>query len=238
MSQFPGGPGSPSRVLGPLLWHFDLTGVLWTTTGRTVRVVNDADPIGRADPYRPGKAGFGQATAGKRPLYKTAVVNGLAVARFDGVDDWLDGDLTPLTSKRAIWAVAKQTATAAILRLFSNCSTSAGYLAVYTTNPSSGGVSAQSAFYTADDATSYDGAWKAFSAESDGFDVRLYVNGVLKATAVLAAGGAMAGEALGSNVAGTQPYKGDIADAFAIGRIPTADERAAIQAYLADRFAL
>lgn len=37
-----------------------------------------------------------QATAGNQPLYKTSILNGKPVLRFDGIDDWLTMTLSPV----------------------------------------------------------------------------------------------------------------------------------------------
>lgn len=52
-----------------------------------------------------------QATAAKRPIYKTGIVNGKPVVRFDGADDVLAaGDVIEGTSGLSIFAVVKVTA--------------------------------------------------------------------------------------------------------------------------------
>lgn len=61
---------------------------LWQDSARTTPVTTDGDPVGAMD----DKSGNGnhalQATAAKRPVYKTA--GGLHWLEFDGVDDCLD----------------------------------------------------------------------------------------------------------------------------------------------------
>lgn len=67
-------------------WDFTDPAQLYTDAGTTL-VSADGQAIYRVN----DKSGTGhyleQATVGARPLYKTAIVNGLSVARFDGIND-------------------------------------------------------------------------------------------------------------------------------------------------------
>lgn len=87
-------PPTPLQIFGSALkgWYaaWDPT-TLFTDTARTTPVSADGNAVaGWAD-----KSGNGnhlqQATAGSRPLYKTAVKNGRSVLRFDGTDDFING---------------------------------------------------------------------------------------------------------------------------------------------------
>lgn len=94
-----GGAFSPLS-LSPHLWlRFQDLDTLFTTSGGSTNVAADDDPIGRVEDKSGNGNHWTQATAGSRPLYKPNVVNESAVARFDGVDDFLDGpDLSALTA--------------------------------------------------------------------------------------------------------------------------------------------
>lgn len=63
--------------LGPAAW--------WKQD--TLSALSDGDPVGTWVDSSGNGRDLTQATAGKKPTYKTAIVNGLAVVRFDGVDD-------------------------------------------------------------------------------------------------------------------------------------------------------
>lgn len=69
-------------------WDFSDRSTLYTDLGVTL-VVNDADAIEQIN----DKSGQGnhvtQTTAGSRPLYKTAILNGCSVGRFDNTDDFM-----------------------------------------------------------------------------------------------------------------------------------------------------
>jgi hypothetical protein len=70
--------------------------------------LNDGNAIGTATDYSGNGRNFTQATAGNKPTFKTAIVNGLPVMRFDGVDDYLQttGWPTNLVSAE-LWIVLK-----------------------------------------------------------------------------------------------------------------------------------
>jgi hypothetical protein len=59
-----------------------------------------------------GKQGYGtavtQATSANRPTSQSAVQNGLAIGRFDGIDDYLQGTFTVNTSEFSLLFVAKK----------------------------------------------------------------------------------------------------------------------------------
>lgn len=83
-------PFLPTDVSGLIGWYdfSDIT-TLWKDTARTSAVTTDGDAIaGVTD-----KSGVGnhlsQATAGKCPLYKAAILNSKSIGRWDAVDDTL-----------------------------------------------------------------------------------------------------------------------------------------------------
>lgn len=83
-------PFTPASVSGLSLWlDFGDAATLYQNSTRTTPAAADGDPIGGvAD--KSGLANHaGQPTASKRLTYKTGILNGRSVARFDGVDDFV-----------------------------------------------------------------------------------------------------------------------------------------------------
>jgi hypothetical protein len=79
----------PTVVAGLYQWiDFSTANSTYTDAG-TTKVVNDGDAIYQSNDKTATAAHFIQATSGNRPLWKKAIQNSLAVARFDGTDDWL-----------------------------------------------------------------------------------------------------------------------------------------------------
>lgn len=90
-------PIQPNSVSGLLLWLKPESLYL-----------NDGDPISTW-PDSSGNYNTASATGSERPTYKTSIVNGKAVARFDGLDDYLTLT-TGLTTVRTAILVIKWTA--------------------------------------------------------------------------------------------------------------------------------
>jgi hypothetical protein len=68
--------------------------------------LSDGDPVGTWTDSSGTSNDATQATAGFKPLYKTGIINGKPVVRFDGVDDYLAFPVGPTTSSTA-FVVAK-----------------------------------------------------------------------------------------------------------------------------------
>lgn len=78
---------SPTDIAGLVgWWDFSDISTLYQDSGKTTAVSADGDPIGAAV----DKSGTGnditQGTTAAKPTYKTAIQNGLSVARYDGGD--------------------------------------------------------------------------------------------------------------------------------------------------------
>lgn len=86
----------PTNVTGCIAWwDFSVAASnLWQDTARTTAITADGQSIaGVTD--KSGTAHHASSTvSGERPLYKTAIINGKSVARFDGTDDWLMTTIT------------------------------------------------------------------------------------------------------------------------------------------------
>lgn len=93
---------TPTDITGCELWA-DAGQITGLTDGQAASAWNDLSGNG---------ANFAQATGSKQPLYKTNIINGRPVLRFDGVDD----DMTAFITARAgrtVFIVAKQRANTA-----------------------------------------------------------------------------------------------------------------------------
>lgn len=99
---------SPKSIQGLGFW-LDATdrNTLFQDSAGTTPVTADADPVGKWV----NKSGTGtsviQATAGSRPLYKTAQQNGKPGVRFDGVDDALRVASINLTIKTWVFCLKR-----------------------------------------------------------------------------------------------------------------------------------
>ena len=89
-------------------WDANSIGTLYTTSALSTNVAADADPVGGWTDKSGNGVTLSQATAGKRPLYKTSIQNGLPAILFDGTNDVMTSgaiDAQPVT----IAIVAKMT---------------------------------------------------------------------------------------------------------------------------------
>lgn len=112
--RYPYGRWSPASEANCWSWldYSWLPGV-YTDSGLTTNVAANSDPIGGLKDRSGNGRHFTQATAGFRPLWKTNVVNGLAVGRGDGVDDYLTL-ASALPTAFTVFMVVHLTATAGI----------------------------------------------------------------------------------------------------------------------------
>ncbi len=91
-----GGPaaGAPTNYPGLTLWiNGTDPGLLYQTSGGSL-VTTDAQSVDVAQSGGGLARCMRQSTSGARPLYKTGIVNGKSVLRFDGTDDFMTGNAT------------------------------------------------------------------------------------------------------------------------------------------------
>lgn len=86
----------PSSISGLKAWY-KADGVLYQDSARTTLATADGDPVGSWTDAGANARNANQATSTKRPLYKTAILNGKPVLRFDGVDDHVFTSTFPAT---------------------------------------------------------------------------------------------------------------------------------------------
>lgn len=103
-------PFAPDTLAGLKLWLRG-DGPFYSDTARTTLITADASSIAAWDDRSGAGNHVTQATAGKRPTLKTGIVNGQAVARFDGGDTIFSTTASGLDVASFTWlAVVKRTA--------------------------------------------------------------------------------------------------------------------------------
>lgn len=89
--------------------------VLWLKAD-AITGLADTDPVASWVDSSGNNNTATQGTAGARPVFRTGMVNGLPVVRFDGVDDFLESPYSasdnPDTTNQSIFAVFRPTTTA------------------------------------------------------------------------------------------------------------------------------
>lgn len=211
----------PTSVSGLIGW--------WKADALTL---NDGDAVGSwTDSSGAGNA-LVQATAGKKPLYKTKILNGMPVVRFDGTDDVLvsAGGMTG-TPKHA-FAVAKYAA-----------ATFANYDGLFT------GVSAQADLVLTGNvgglssAIWYDDATLSTVYRKDGVDfAENNMVGPMNAFAYMSiscAGGwttSLVPQIGQDRNNGARFWNGDVAEIFVYNSVLSTTDRNSIEAYLVSRY--
>lgn len=203
-----GVPGLPE----PFAWHdFSDSSKLFTDSARTVAVTADADPIGGVTDRSTNGNHLSQGTSTKRALYKTNIQNGLAVARYDGVDDF-HSMLTACTGNRwTMFSVMKNTdAVNGSAVLGKNSADVNTYLASLLGparceyNPEGTG--------TVCTASLTDGVFNAIGAMSDGTNMTAYANGLAGATVALPSANTFIADSVGFYTTAAYLMTGDIGE--------------------------
>ena len=82
-------PFSPAAVAGLQLWLDAASSPVWQDAGGTVAATADGDPVRRWDDLSGNSRHVTAPSDAARPSLKLAIQNGKPVLRFDGVDDYL-----------------------------------------------------------------------------------------------------------------------------------------------------
>lgn len=168
-----------------------------------------------------------QATGIKQPLYKTNIVNGLAVVRFDGSNDVLVGasDLN-LAQPYTIFSVTQQASGGG--RIFDNISGAQGR-STYEYSAGGGAVELFAGSFLGG-ATNKTGAFHVFTAIGNSTSSSVYYDGVQDATGN--AGSSGIGTLLVGGDDGGSPMNGDIASLLIYNSALGTIDRQSVEAYL------
>jgi hypothetical protein len=186
----------------------------------------DGDPIGSTTDFSGNSRHATQSTGSKKPVYKTGILNGRPVMRFDGVDDVLSASFT-LAQPLSVAAVVKSTTTsgqhhvidggtgtrAVVYQklgewyLYAGAETDSG-IAVDTTNP-------HVLFFSFDNTSRPE-----------------YVDGVAGSSVNPGSGGYVSPVNLGSDGSGFNFWSGDIAEVLVYNTALSTGNRTTVQTYL------
>lgn len=226
---------TPASIAGLKLW-LDASQITGLNDGDAVATWSDASGNG----YNAT-----QSTASKRPLYKTSILNGKPVVRFDGVDDFLEnGTFTAFNNASAasLFIVKRHTSSVGIIwpMVF------ATYL-FYQFNLN--GQKYWRTSLTEDANATLD--WTTWTYEAQLFDgsqsgnanrLKIRSNGSPVSVSYTGTIAATLGSGTGfyvSTADGTQyPWNGDIAEIIAYSTAPSAGQLAQLEQYLAAKYGL
>jgi hypothetical protein len=206
--------------------------------------LNDGDAVATWTDSSASAANATQGTGANKPTYKTGIVNGLSVVRFDGLADFLNiGDLSALTAGEAFIVVKLDAdppvAEGGLWQIGSeqNAATQFPF-------PGDGviydqfGTSIRKS--TVNPATTL-AQWNIYSVYSAANDWQSYLNGVSISSTVTNTVGFDTACLLGRSFqvpATTLHLKGDIAEFLLYDSKLSSDDRAAVVSYLQTKYAL
>jgi hypothetical protein len=213
----------------------DLAGLqLWLKADAIVGLA-DGDPVTTWEDSTANNVDVTQATGAAKPTYKTAILNGLPVVRFDGTDDVLRAAsaITP----RHVFVVAKYAAASFISNsgysgLISGEGAAAAHLIL--TGEATGGTSTK--FYNETITTAYHKNGTSF-AETD-MQAPMNTFGVLSiSSTAFTSMNPQLGQDRNNGQAG-RFWNGDVAEALMYDSVLSTDDRRLVEAYLGDKYAI
>ena len=255
----PGGVFSPTDVPGLAVWLKSESGLFQDSAGTTPATAND-DPVGLWQDQSGAGNHVTQATAGARPLLKTAVQNGRNTVRFDGTNDSLAFSAAGLALCQnqgafSMWVVCMSSSSATDMRVLGWDSNVAGNIRVALVRNLDAGAAgvlslagrrldADARFAVNGAAASYtDGVFDIEAALYNfaGNSAALRKNGAELATGATGGAGstsntASAAAALGA--AQTLVFAGDVGEVLVYQAVPSAGNIASIETYLNGRWAV
>jgi hypothetical protein len=215
------------------------------TTAYAAKDVVDGDPVATWSDLSGNGNHATQATASKKPTYKTSIVNGRPVVRFDGVDDWLGCTLAGVSGNASRTAIVAFRATDAVsgdlILHVGDAATSGGSFGVSrnTSNKWSvfqwGGAS-----FDLSSAADANSSYHILTVLKNENDLSLFIDGTLtdgpstKSTATLASSNARLGTLLDS----TQPLNGDIAEIILCSNAVALGYRQMCERYLGQKYGI
>ena len=251
---FSGERPGPNSVAGLTGWWRSEFGV-YSDAGTTLAVDNDT--VQQWNDFSGNSYTMSQATSTNRPTFKTNIVEGKPVVRFDGADNYMQGvDAVPNT----LWAVNGATMMVAAFVHAVTTANATAYLndSLWTDRRAAGGVRRAHALTTAPTATafSYDGsedaaaesatvtaAWLSFTYMHDGINVYSGVSDTRTASMTSAASGSTTALAdrhliFGANTDLSIFTQVDIAEIVAFNVALTEANRQIVERYFAAKYGI
>ena len=225
-------PFSPADIAGLKLWL--KADALALSDGAAVATWPDSSGSGH---------NFTQATGANQPLFKTSIINGKPVLRFDGSNDYLSNSsvLIPTTSSHyTVISVVKPSATAVgtILMLGSTAGVQPNILAHDTTQWFAQHNSGSGAVY-ATDATLSIGTPTVVAWDWNGLNIHLWRDGTLKNTTGTTTVLATTNNVIGyDTLDALYPWTGDIAEVLFYDSSLSATDRVNVENYLGAKYGI
>lgn len=205
---------------------------LYTTAAGSTPAASNGDPVGRWEDQSAGLNHLTQATGAARPTLVTAAVNSRPCVRYDGVDDFLASAMFTRSQPHFLLLVAKlRTWTANTYWLDAG---NVDRAVLY-----SGGTNGVGTYAGSDGPAinNVSGSWVILGTAFAGASSSITLNAGTPVTGNAGTSGAD-GLTLGSRAGGSSFTEIDVAEVIAYTRVPTAQERSDLLAYLNARYAI
>lgn len=202
---------------------------------------NDGDGVATWTDASPYAYGLTQGISGKRPLYKTNIINGFPIVRFDGTDDILGGQPEQHYGAWFTLMIVVTPSSTTPLGIFDSAPNAANTFRNYNSGQWEW-QNAQPQFNLS--LANTNTVLLEFTAElfygANNRIVKYYRNGALISTNTGTRNGiAWANPAIGGINGGTAGYfTGDMAELLLFSRILTNDDRQAMERYLMTKWAI
>lgn len=182
-----------------------------------------------------------QGTSGKRPVFKTAILNGLPIVRFDGTDDiLLCANELPNTAS-VFMVVAVNTTPANSDLLIANSNGASGGILIWARTSSStnwGGLNTSFVVVNAAEDLSV-GVYNDLELTTSGSSMQFYRNGTLKVNnGTQSYGGPGASSSIGGQADDSSFTDCDIAEVIVYDTVLSSGNRMSVEAYLATKYGL
>lgn len=216
----------------------DISGLALWADADAITGLSNADPVTTWEDQSGNGNDLAQSTSAAKPTYRTNVVNGKPVVRFDGTDDTMvtAAFASELAQPNTIIAVALFATTATTNRMICDGLAAGKRHAMYSHLNSGGKWTFYAGTTEVNGSVIATGAFHVVSAIYNGASSVLYLNGAQDATGNTGSN-PLSGLRLGS-FAGAAFLNGDIAEILVYDSALSTADRESVEEYLMEKYAL
>jgi hypothetical protein len=198
--------------------------------------ISDGDPVGQWTDLSGQNNHATQATASKKPIWKVNIINGKAVVRFDGTNDFLQNLTLTKAQPVSIFFVLNNRVYVSEDRIMDGSVGNSVILSTYINSPEMS-IHAGTA-YVATNSNLPVATFGVVYVLLNGASSEIRINGGAATTGNPGVNSFFNGITLGAAVAGTTAAAIDIAEVVIYGAALSANDRLKVETYLNDKYAI